>query len=334
MNTICLEHQMLGLTSLASSELHGKDTYLKDTICQFRLVHKPCCSLTSTGSWVPNHVHYQLCLVNVLWLVCIFPPPPVILCLWMQLPSKYLCLPVSQAPPPAIWVCPGLGQRPCSHFPSPLSLPCEEHFLCPRFTGWWAPERSMLCLLALDDLIHNRLTWSLSLKNPKPLPPGSSLRFQLPAKISNSPLSPKLSGAIKTHYPIHSKLLFCSRTIQSFNKWSGHARCWSVAVTRSQLPLQVMDPCHQLANQPVGLARTPSLLLHGVLLPIMPCSKHSNLHCLTFHHCSQEWPHGSGLCFCKTWQLPFLPLIWPPCGVKICLHTYLFVQVTALHKIL
>lgn len=50
MNTICLEHQMLGLTSLASSELHGMDTYLKDTICQFKLVHKLCCSLTSTGS--------------------------------------------------------------------------------------------------------------------------------------------------------------------------------------------------------------------------------------------------------------------------------------------
>lgn len=238
---------MLGLASLASSELHGKDTYLKHTICQFRLVHKLFCGLASMGSWVPNHVHYQLCLVNVLWLVCIFPPPPVILCLWMQLPSKYLCLPVSQAPPPTFWVSPGLGQRPCSHFPSPLSLPCEEHFLCPRFTGWWAPELSRLCLLALDDLIHNRLTWSLSLMDPKLLPPGSSLYFQLPAKISNSPLSPKLNGAIKTHCPIHPKLLFCSRTIQSSNKWCGHARCWSVAGTRCQLPPQVMDPCHQLA---------------------------------------------------------------------------------------
>lgn len=36
------------------SELHGKDTYLKHVICQFRLVHKPFCGLTSTGSGVPQ----------------------------------------------------------------------------------------------------------------------------------------------------------------------------------------------------------------------------------------------------------------------------------------
>lgn len=315
------------------SELHGKDTYLKHAIFQFRLVHKPFYGLIQNGllntstsctissalwtyyDWCPCFHHlpsFSVSECNSLLSIFVHQCPRLLL-----LPSESVV---------------GFCRR---HAPTALLLSASlwgaislSTFY--RLMGSRAFHALPACLRW--DLIHNCLTWSLSLMDPKPLPPGSSLYFQLPAKISNSPLSPKLHRAVETHCPTHPNLLSCSRTSQSINKWSEHAKYWSMAVTRSQLPLQVMEPCHQLAIQPVDLARTPSLLLHVVLLPIMPCSEHSSLHCLSFHHCSQGWYHGSGLCFCKTLQLLFLPLIWPLYGVRICLHTYLSVQV--LQKIL